>query len=163
MGRSCERKKKMAGGTARSQPHQRKPPPSLIAAQHREIQGLLLDQKEMVAIHAALKQELLAVDHELRELSATARKFREERDSQIKELYDKSVKVEAEVCAIEALHSEHAQVVTDIQKLTESKIQLVAHFNKLESELNRVKEDSSQVGVIKTDVEKMKEEIQKGR
>ncbi|XP_021720984.1 protein FLX-like 1 [Chenopodium quinoa] len=145
------------------QPHSRAPPPSHMTAHHREIQGLLLDQKEMSAMHATLKQELAAADQELRKLSAAARKFREERESQIKELYEKSLKLETEVRAIEALNSEHTQVIGDIQKLTESKIQLTAQFKVLDTELSRVKMDASQVPEIQADVDKMEQELQKGR
>lgn len=147
-------------------PLSRVPPPSLIVSHHREIQGLLLDQKEMVAMHAAIKQELVAADLELRKLSATAREIREERESQVKELYDKSLKLETEVRAIEALNSEHTQVIGDIQKLTESKIQLAAQLKVLDTELSdlsRVKIDASQVPVIQADVDKMKQELLKGR
>uniref|UniRef100_A0A803LCU4 Uncharacterized protein n=1 Tax=Chenopodium quinoa TaxID=63459 RepID=A0A803LCU4_CHEQI len=117
----------------------------------------------MSAMHATLKQELAAADQELRKLTAAARKFREERESQIKELYEKSLKLETEVRAIEALNSEHTQVIGDIQKLTESKIQFTAQLKVLDTELSRVKMDASQVPEIQAYVDKMEQELQKGR
>lgn len=114
-------------------------------------------------MHAALKQELSAADQDLRKLSAAATTVRAERESKVKDLYDKSLQLEAEVRGIEALNSEHTQVIADIQKLTESKIQLAAQFKAIDAELTRVKADASQVPVIQADVENMKQELEKGR
>lgn len=130
---------------------------------HREIQGLLQDHKEMTAIHASLKQDLTTIDHDLRQLATTARKIRDERDSQVKELYEKSLNLESEVRGIDTLHSEHAQVIADVQKLSESKNQLVSQFKAVDDELSRVKADVAQVSVIKNDVDSMKQELKKGR
>ncbi|KAL2899265.1 Protein FLX-like 1 [Bienertia sinuspersici] len=150
----------MAGRQPQRQPHTRSSPHAL---HHHEIQGLLLDHKEMATIHSSLKQELSAVDQDLRQLASTAHKIREEKESQVKELYEKSLNLESEVRAVETLNSEHAQVIAHVQKLTESKIQLASQFKALEDELTRVKADVSQVSVIKADVENMKQELDKGR
>ncbi|CAO2840036.1 unnamed protein product [Amaranthus hypochondriacus] len=142
---------------------QRNHPPSVLGSHNLDRQALLLDQKEMAADYGILKHEIAAAHQELRKLDATVHQVKEEKESRVKQLFEKSLDLEREIRAIDALKSEHAQVVSDIQNLTESKIQLAAQFKALDAELCRVKEDASQLPLIQSDVENFKQEIKKGR
>ncbi|KAK4278528.1 hypothetical protein QN277_016364 [Acacia crassicarpa] len=134
-----------------------------IAAKNREIQSLLLDNQRMAATHVALKQELNATQQDIRLLSSAAAEVKVQRDIEVRGIYEKSLKMDAEVRAIEAMSSDLVQVRADIQELIEARKDLASHLQAIESELARVREEANQVPTIKADIETMRHEIQRGR
>ncbi|KAM7496408.1 hypothetical protein LguiA_020822 [Lonicera macranthoides] len=156
--------------------HHRPPPPSAVphphhhsalveerlAAQHRDIQSLLLDNQRLAATHVALKQELSAAQQEIRHLSATAGTVKAERDAQVREVYDRSLKMEAEARLIDGLGSELAQVRADVQKLIADRKELTVKLKDVEEDLVRAQSEAQQVPVIKSEIETMHKEIQRG-
>lgn len=134
-----------------------------IAAQNREIQSLLLDNQRMAATHVALKQELNATQQDIRLLSSAAAEVKVQRDIEVRGIYEKSLKMDAEVRAIEAMNSDLVQVRADIQELIEARKDLASHLQAIESDLARVREEANQVPTIKADIETMRHEIQRGR
>ncbi|KAM7501759.1 hypothetical protein LguiB_000663 [Lonicera macranthoides] len=157
--------------------HHRPPPPSAVphphhhsalveerlAAQHRDIQSLLLDNQRLAATHVALKQELSAAQQEIRHLSATAGTVKAERDAQVREVYERSLKMEAEARLIDGLGSELAQVRADVQKLIADRKELTVKLKDVEEDLVRAQSEAQQVPVIKSEIETMHKEIQRGR
>lgn len=146
----------------------RAPPPvavleERIAVQHREIQALLIDNQRLAATHVALKQELAMADQEGTQLAAAANKIREERELEVKEVFERSLKLEAEARAIDALNAELAQVRADVPRLTESKIELTAQLKAIEAELERAKLEAREVPAIRAEMDAMHQELQKGR
>lgn len=57
-----------------------------FAAQHQEIQGLLIDNQRLAATHVALKQELAAAQHELRRVAHAVGAMHANNDSQLREV-----------------------------------------------------------------------------
>ncbi|KAJ6829614.1 protein FLX-like 1 [Iris pallida] len=57
-----------------------------MAAQHEDVQVLLVDNQHLAATHVALKQELAAAHHELRRASAAAGGLRVDRDAHLREV-----------------------------------------------------------------------------
>lgn len=155
--------------------HHRAPPPSAaphphsslveerLAAQHRDIQSLLLDNQRLAATHVALKQELSAAQQEIRHLSGTAGTVKAERDAQVREVYERSLKMEAEIRLIDGLGSELAQVRADVQKLITDRKELTVKLKDVEEDLVRAQSEAQQVPVIKSEIETMHKEIQRGR
>uniref|UniRef100_A0A7C9EXV6 Protein FLC EXPRESSOR n=1 Tax=Opuntia streptacantha TaxID=393608 RepID=A0A7C9EXV6_OPUST len=146
----------------------RAPPPAAvleerIAFQHREIHSLLVDNQRLAATHVALKQELAMADQEVRQLAAAAHKVREERELEVKEVFEKSLKVEAEARAVDSLNAELARVRDDVQRLTESKIELTAQLKAIEAELESANLAAREVPAIRADMDAMHQELQKGR
>lgn len=147
--------------------HLHRPHPTLVdeqvALQHREIQTLLLDNQRLAATHVALKQELFAAQQELRHLSSTAATVKAESDAQVREVYDKSLKLEAELRLIDGLNSELAQVRDDVKKLSSDKKELESKLEALESDVVRTRSELLQFPEIKAEIEAMHHEIQRGR
>ncbi|OVA02792.1 hypothetical protein BVC80_9093g148 [Macleaya cordata] len=134
-----------------------------IDAQHHEIQSLLLDNQRLAATHVALKQELNAAQQELRHMSAAAANVKADRDAQVREVYERSLKLEAEVRSIDALNTELAQVRSDVQKLSASKLELTSKLQAINGDLKRVQEDLHQAPAIKAEIETMHHELKRGR
>ncbi|KAG0457688.1 hypothetical protein HPP92_022845 [Vanilla planifolia] len=143
------------------------PHPSIIAveerlaAQHREIQVLLADNQHLAATHVALKQEVDASRHELRHATATAAKVRAERDAEVREVLDRSVKAEAEALVVEGMRAELAQVRADVQRLGATRNDLLERLQGLKSELARAREDLGQASAMQAEIEAMNREIQR--
>ncbi|XP_059660915.1 protein FLC EXPRESSOR [Cornus florida] len=148
-------------------PHESRPHPALveerIAVQHRDIQTLLVDNQRLAATHVALKQELAVAQQELLHLSAATAEVKGDRDAQVREVYERSLKMEAEVRSIDALTPELAQVRADVQKLTASRQELAAKFQAIDGDLVRVRSDLQQLPAIKSEIEAMHQELQRGR
>ncbi|XP_043693927.1 protein FLX-like 1 isoform X2 [Telopea speciosissima] len=144
-----------------------RPHPAIIeehlVAQNREIQALLLDNQRLAATHVALKQDLVASQQELRHLSAAATNVKAGRDAEIREVYERSLKMESEIRSIDALNAELAQVRVDVQKLSAARHDLTAQLQAIDSDLARARADLQQAPAIKADIEYMRREIQRGR
>ncbi|XP_030969790.1 protein FLC EXPRESSOR isoform X1 [Quercus robur] len=134
-----------------------------IAIQHREIQSLLGDNQQLASAHVALKHDLSAAQHDLRVLSVTASDIKAERDAEIRDVYERSLKLDAEARAVDAMTSELARVQADLHQFGSARQDLTAQLQALEDDLARVREDSQEVPEIKAEIEIMRKEIQRGR
>lgn len=146
--------------------HHAQPPAGLedcIAIQHREIQTLLIDNQRLAATHVALKQELAASQQELAALSAAAATAKTERDAQVREVYERSLKTDAEARLVDAIIAELDQVRGDVQKLGASRKELAAELRVVEEDAARARDEAKQVPSIKADTERLRREIQRGR
>ncbi|KAL5972562.1 hypothetical protein ACLOJK_039367 [Asimina triloba] len=149
-----------------------RPPPQLppaaiieerLAAQHHEIQGLLVDNQRLAATHVALKQEVAAAQHELQLMVHSARAMEATSDLQLRELFEKSMKMEADLGAAEAMRAELMQVRADIQKLSASRQELAAQVQALTQDLSRANADLQQAPALKGEIDSMKQELQRAR
>ncbi|XP_042434830.1 protein FLX-like 1 [Zingiber officinale] len=134
-----------------------------LAVQHQEIQGLLADNQRLAATHVALKQEVDAAQHEIRRMSHAFSSMQADKDLQIREVYEKSVKLESELRAVDAMKGELIQTRGDIQKLTAAKQELTGQVQALTQELTRTSADLQQAPAIKAEIEATKQEIQRVR
>ncbi|KAG6475498.1 hypothetical protein ZIOFF_064720 [Zingiber officinale] len=132
-----------------------------LAVQHQEIQGLLADNQRLAATHVALKQEVDAAQHEIRRMSHAFSSMQADKDLQIREVYEKSVKLESELRAVDAMKGELIQTRGDIQKLTAAKQELTGQVQALTQELTRTSADLQQAPAIKAEIEATKQEIQR--
>lgn len=134
-----------------------------VAAQHRHIQSLLLDNRSLAATHVALKQEISAAQQEFRHLSSAVADVKAERDLEVRQIYEKSLNMDAQVRSIDAITSDLLQVRTDMHDLGAARNDLASQFQALQTELARVRAESHQVPAIKAEIEAMRHEIQRGR
>ncbi|KAK9053669.1 hypothetical protein SSX86_024743 [Deinandra increscens subsp. villosa] len=133
------------------------------AAHQREIQSLLADNQRLAATHVALKQELSLALQDLRHFSDAAGKIKADRDAQVREVFDKAVKMEAEVRLIGELSADLVQVRGDIQKLTSENNEFSEKLDKLHGDLTKEKSKGEQFSMIKAEIEEMHKELQRGR
>ncbi|KAF7833798.1 protein FLX-like 1 [Senna tora] len=141
------------------------PPPApedRIALNHHEIQSLLVDNQRLASTHVALKQDLTATQQELRLLASSVANVKAERDIEVRQIYEQSLKMDAQVRAIEAMSSDLVRVRADIQELDEARKDLASQLQLIESEIAMVRA-SDHVPAIKSDIEAMRREIQRGR
>ncbi|KAI4305409.1 hypothetical protein L6164_028777 [Bauhinia variegata] len=134
-----------------------------LADQHREIQTLLEDNQRLAATHVALKQDLTVAQKEVRQLTAVAADIKAEREAEVRVIYEKSLKMDAEVRAVKAMSSELVQVQEDINELGAARKELALQLQAIESELARFRAESQQIPVIKAEIDTIRHEIQRGR
>lgn len=134
-----------------------------LAAQHQEIQGLLVDNQRLAATHVALKQELEAAQHELQHMAHLADSVRTEKDVQMRDLYEKSVRLEMDLRGVEAMRAELHQVHSDIKELTGARQELTANVQAMTQDLARMTADLQQAPALRADIEAMKQELQRAR
>ncbi|KAI3678539.1 hypothetical protein L6452_37835 [Arctium lappa] len=134
-----------------------------IAVHHREIQSLLVDNQRLAATHVALKQELSLALQDLRHLSSAAGNVKAERDAEVREVYEKAVKMEAEVRLIDELSAELVQVRGDVQKLSSERKELNEKLDQVHGELAKERSKAQQIPLIKAEIEAMHKELQRGR
>lgn len=148
-------------------PRQIPPHPAIIeeqlAGQHEEIQGLLVDNQRLAATHVALKQELEAAQFELQRTDHYARSFHAEKDMQMRELYEKSVKLEMDLGEADAMRAELMQIRADIKELTAAKQDLTAQSQAMTQDLTRMTTELQQAPAVKAEIEGLKQELQRAR
>ncbi|KAL6543309.1 hypothetical protein OROHE_010829 [Orobanche hederae] len=134
-----------------------------LAAQHDDIQTLLVDNQGLAATHVALRQELELAQHELQRADRFARAIHAEKDLETRELFEKSIKLENEVHAVNAMKSELMQVHMDIKELTAAKQDLSAQVQMMTQDLGRVTSDLQKVPAVKAEIEGLKHELERAR
>ncbi|XP_072976713.1 protein FLC EXPRESSOR-like [Typha angustifolia] len=134
-----------------------------LAAQHRDVDVLLLDNQRLAATHVALKQEVVASQHELRRAAAAAAKLRAEKDAEIRRIFERSIKAEAEAKGVEEIRAELARVRSEVQRMRKDREDLAVRLEGIKGEVVRARADIGQVSAVRAEIEAMHREIQKGR
>ncbi|KAF5728237.1 structural maintenance of chromosomes domain-containing protein isoform X1 [Tripterygium wilfordii] len=134
-----------------------------LALQNQDIHNLLEDNQRLATTHVALKQELEITHHTLQQMSHFADSLRAETDAQMRELYDKSVRLEMDVGGVESMRSELSHVNADIKELTEGRQELTGRVQMMTQDLTRITADLQQVPALKSEIENMKLELQRAR
>ncbi|CAH9094101.1 unnamed protein product [Cuscuta europaea] len=135
----------------------------LIASQHREIQALSHERQSLAASHVRLKRKLSAAQKELQHLAVIASSVEAEEDARVREAYEKSLGMEAQVLALNKLRNELAQVNADAENMSARRKDLVSKLNEIEDALMGVLSDLVQILGIKAKVQAMHKELQRGR
>ncbi|XVE53017.1 hypothetical protein DITRI_Ditri02bG0170900 [Diplodiscus trichospermus] len=134
-----------------------------LAAQLQEIQGLLADNQRLAATHVALKQELEAAQHELQRMAHYADSLRVEKDAQMREMYEKSVRLEVDLRGVEAMKAELVRVNADIKHLDAVKQDLTGQVQLMSQDLARLTGELQQAPALKAQIENVKQELQRAR
>lgn len=134
-----------------------------LAAQLREIHILLDDNAELASSHVSLKRDLEVSRHELRVAAAVAAESKAKADAEVREIFERLCKAEAEVRLIEGMRADMAQVQSDIRAFSVEKEELAQKLQSLKGELARAQSNHKEAGTIKAEIEVMCKEIQKGR
>ncbi|KAF5809691.1 hypothetical protein HanRHA438_Chr04g0170421 [Helianthus annuus] len=134
-----------------------------VAVHHRDVQTLLVDNQRLAATHVALKQELGVALQDLRHLSGVAGKVKAERAAEVREVFEKAVKMEAEVRVVDELRGELVKVGGDVKKLGVENKEFVEKVRETNGEIMKERAKQQEFEMVKGDIEGMKQEIQKGR
>ena len=134
-----------------------------LAAQLQEIQGLLADNQRLAATHVALKQELEAGQHELQGMAHFADWLRVEKDAQMREMYEKSIRLEVDLRGVEAMQAELVKVNADIKQLKAVRQDLTGQVQVMNQDLVRFTGELQQAPALKVEIENVKQELQHAR
>lgn len=134
-----------------------------IAAHSRAIETLLLDNQRLAASHVALKQDVVAAQQDLRHISATASSVKAERDAQVREVYERSLRVEAEARSIGGLSAELERVRVDINGLRKERDELLERLKDIDGDTARTRLELQQLADLKGEIEAMRRENDRGR
>ncbi|KAF8700336.1 hypothetical protein HU200_034268 [Digitaria exilis] len=149
-----------AGGPLPPQPHVVAALEERLGAEIDEAHSLLAQNQRLAATHVALVQEVAAARHEL---GRTARAFasaQEEGDLRLREVYERSMKMEAELRSVHDVRAELAQVRLDIQNLGAARKELMGQAQGLTQDLARSAEDLQKVSALKAEIQEIKHETQ---
>ncbi|KAL0458728.1 UNVERIFIED_CONTAM: protein FLX-like 1 [Sesamum latifolium] len=147
----------------------RLPPPEVhliedrIAAQSREIRTLLLDNQRLAATHVALKQDVAAARQDLLRLSATASSVKAERDAQVRQVYERSIRLEIEARCNDGLQAELDRVRADIKELRDDAKELAEELKDVNGDIASIRSELQQLPDLKAEIATMRREIQRGR
>ncbi|CAI0440858.1 unnamed protein product [Linum tenue] len=134
-----------------------------LAAQYQEIQVLLGDNQRLAATHVALKQELEATQHELQRMAQFADSLHPDKDIQMREVHEKSVKLESDLRGLESMRNELHRVRGDVKELTDAKQELTGRVQMMTQDLARYNADLKQVPGMKAEIQSMKQDLQRAR
>ncbi|XVF04443.1 hypothetical protein REPUB_Repub05bG0083300 [Reevesia pubescens] len=134
-----------------------------LAAQLQEIQGLLADNQRLAATHVALKQELEAAQYELQRMAHYADSLRMEKDVQMREMYEKSVRLEVDLRGVEAMRAELVKVNADTKQLNAVRQDLTGQVQIMSQDLARLTGELQQAPALKAEIENVKQELQRAR
>lgn len=81
----------------------------------------------------------------------------------MRRIYEKSLKMDAEVRAVAAMRSELDQVRADVRELAAARKELASHLQSVQNDLALARNDSKPLPAIKADIEALRHEIQLGR
>ncbi|KAL9264928.1 FLX-like 1-like protein [Drosera capensis] len=144
-------------------PRLRGAPDRIAAAHKREIQTLLHDSQHLAATRRALEQDLSLAQQELRHLAASAHEVKNDRTAELRLVYERSLKLEADVQAIEAHKAELREVRLDVEKLTVINQDLTTKLETVNADFAKAKSELKDFPAIKDEIEAMQQELRKGR
>uniref|UniRef100_A0A0D3GRF8 Protein FLX-like 1 n=1 Tax=Oryza barthii TaxID=65489 RepID=A0A0D3GRF8_9ORYZ len=116
--------------------------------------------QRLAATHVALVQEVSAVRHELGRTARGLAAAQEEGELRLREVYERSMKMEAELRAVEEMRAELAQVHLDIQKLGAARQELMGQVQGFTQDLARSAVDLQQVAALKAEIQEIRHETQ---
>ncbi|KAI3457592.1 hypothetical protein Pfo_014255 [Paulownia fortunei] len=107
--------------------------------QRDDIQVLLVDNQRSCVAHVALRQEMDV--EQLQQANKFAHTLQAEKDLEMRELYEKSVKMENELHAVNTMRVENKQVYTDIKELTTARQDLTAQVPAIKYEIEGLRHE----------------------
>ncbi|GER45828.1 hypothetical protein STAS_22827 [Striga asiatica] len=134
-----------------------------IAANDREIQTLLRDNQRLAAAHVALKQDAAAAQDDLRRASAAAASVKADRDARVREVYDRSLKLEAEARPLDGLAADLGRVRAAIEELRAELKGRFENLRAIEGEIAAAQSELRRVPELRSEIESAQTEIHRGR
>ncbi|XP_068659069.1 protein FLX-like 3 [Aristolochia californica] len=134
-----------------------------LMIQRGEIHRLHAENRHLVEDHMSLHRDLMVSKDEMHSLSELIPKLRAEKESHIRDLIERGLKLEAELRAIEPLRSEVLQLRSEAQKLNALKQEMTTQIQGLKKDLNRLKAENQQIPAMRVDLEGRHQELLRAR
>lgn len=142
-------------------------PPELVenkfAVQEAEIERLAGDNHRLAATHVALRQDLVASQHDIQRLRAHIRTTQTETDIQIRVLLEKIAKMEVDIRAGESIKMDLQQAHIEAQGLVTARRELSAQIQQASQELEKARADVKKLPEMHNELESMMQEHQRLR
>ncbi|PON48129.1 Protein FLX-like [Parasponia andersonii] len=158
----------LEGPYARGPPLSRPMPhPALLEEelelQHAEIRRLVGDNRRLVEDRIALQRELGGAKEELHRMNLAIAEIRAEEDIRSRDLYEKGMKLEADLRVAEPLKNEAIQLRVEVQKLKDLKQELSSQVQTLKQEVGRLQVDNQQIPHLKVEIDGLHQEVMRAR
>uniref|UniRef100_A0A7N0V2X0 Protein FLX-like 2 n=1 Tax=Kalanchoe fedtschenkoi TaxID=63787 RepID=A0A7N0V2X0_KALFE len=143
------------------------PPPEVVeqklAAQHMEMQVLLMENQRLAATQGTLRQELAAAQNELQMLQSQTSAVGAEKEHQMRNLTEKIERMSSELQTEDAIKSDLEQARSEAQKLALARQELISKAQLMTHELQRVHVDVQKVPFMVQELESIRQEFQRCR
>lgn len=134
-----------------------------LELQHAEIRRLLADNRRLVEDRVALQHQLGASKEELLRMNLAIGDIRAEEEMRSRELYEKGLKLEADLRAAEPFKNEAVQLRTEVQKLKDVKQELSSQVQTLKQEVGRLQTDNQQIPHLRAEIDSLHQELMHAR
>ncbi|XP_057970954.1 protein FLX-like 2 [Malania oleifera] len=131
-----------------------------LAAQHVEMERLVMENQRLASTHGTLRHEVAAAQHELQMLLSQIGAVKSEREQQMGSLMDKIAKMETELQAAEPTQLQLQQARADAQSLVAARQELITKVQQLTQDLQRAHSDGQQIPALVSELESLRQEYQ---
>lgn len=130
-----------------------------LELQHAEIRRLLADNRRLVEDRVALQHQLGASKEDLLRMNLAIGDIRAEEEMRSRELYEKGLKLEADLRTAEPFKNEAVQLRTEVQKLKDLKQELSSQVQTLKQEVGRLQTENQQIPHLKAEIDSLHQEL----
>ncbi|KAL9232288.1 hypothetical protein vseg_007414 [Gypsophila vaccaria] len=134
-----------------------------IEIQHRENKRIVVDNRHLIEENMSIERELGAAKSEMRRLRELIVKLRNEKDAKTKNLFERNMKLEADVRATKPLREEVLRLRGEAQKLGVMRHDLTAQIQGLTQDITHLRSENKQFSALRADVDYMRKELTEAR
>lgn len=134
-----------------------------LEMQHREMQRVLAENRHVIDDNTLLQRELTAAKDEIHRMGQVIPKLRAEKKADIRVLFERGFKLEADLRASEPLRAEVIQLRTDMKKLNSLRQELSSQVQGLTKDINQLQAENEQLIGMRADIDGMHKELVEAR
>lgn len=134
-----------------------------IEIQRREMHRIISENRHAIDDNTHLQRELTAAKDEIHRLGQIIPKLRADKEAHTRELFDRGLKLEAELRASEPVRAEVVQLRAEVQKLNSSRQELTTQIKGLTKDVNRLEAENKQLIAMRADIDGIRSELVEAR
>lgn len=134
-----------------------------IAIQAAELDRVADENRKLVAIHVALRQDLGDAQEEVQRVKAHIKSIQTESDIQIRVLLEKISRMEATIKAGERIKKDLQQALGEAQSLVKDRQELSSQLQEAAQELKKTREDVEKLPELHAELDGLRKEHMKLR
>ncbi|KAL0911527.1 hypothetical protein M5K25_019676 [Dendrobium thyrsiflorum] len=134
-----------------------------LEVQQHEIQRLLSDNRRLAEDRMAFQQERAAVKEEIHRMNLVIADIRAEKDAHSRELFEKGLKLDADLRAAEPLRNEVILLRAEVQKLNAMRQDLTVQVQTLTQDLKKARAEHQQIPVLRSEIDSLRQELMRAR
>lgn len=134
-----------------------------IEIQHRENQMIIADNRHLLDENVILQRDLVAAKDEIHRLGQLIMKLRADQEAQTRDLFERGLKLEADLRATEPLRGEVIRLRAEAQKLNVLRQDLTVQIQGLTQDITRLRSENKQLSTLKVDVDGIRKQLAQTR